>query len=103
MILADEPTGNLDSKTGQEILDLMDRLNQGGKTIVLVTHDPKTAARARRVVHMMDGVIDRIVVNDRRNVAPARSDDHGARRGSGRRAIPFGAAPCAHCARCRLG
>jgi ABC-type lipoprotein export system ATPase subunit/ABC-type antimicrobial peptide transport system permease subunit len=70
MILADEPTGNLDSKTGQEILDLMDRLNQGGKTIVLVTHDPKTAARARRVVHMMDGVIDRIVVNDRRDVAP---------------------------------
>ncbi len=71
MILADEPTGNLDSKTGQEILDLMDRLNQGGKTIVLVTHDPNTAARARRVVHMMDGVIDRIVVNDRRNVPPA--------------------------------
>ncbi|HTD67107.1 MAG TPA: ABC transporter permease [Candidatus Limnocylindria bacterium] len=69
MILADEPTGNLDSKTGQEILDLMDRLNQGGKTIVLVTHDPHTAACARRVVHMMDGVIDRIVVNDRRDVA----------------------------------
>ena len=71
MILADEPTGNLDSKTGQEILDLMDRLNQGGKTIVLVTHDPNTAARARRVVHMMDGVIDRIVVNERRSVSPA--------------------------------
>jgi ABC-type lipoprotein export system ATPase subunit/ABC-type antimicrobial peptide transport system permease subunit len=65
MILADEPTGNLDSKTGHEILDLMDRLNHGGKTIVLVTHDPNTAARARRVVHMKDGVIDRIVVNQR--------------------------------------
>src|SRR5687768_8800888 len=71
MILADEPTGNLDSKTGQEILDLMDRLNQGGKTIILVTHDPTTAARARRVVHMMDGVIDRIVVNERRNASSA--------------------------------
>jgi ABC-type lipoprotein export system ATPase subunit/ABC-type antimicrobial peptide transport system permease subunit len=73
MILADEPTGNLDSKTGQEILELMDQLNQSGKTIVLVTHDPNTAARARRVVHMKDGVVDRIVVNDRREVAPAKS------------------------------
>ncbi|HKQ40425.1 MAG TPA: ABC transporter permease [Verrucomicrobiae bacterium] len=70
MILADEPTGNLDSKTGQEILDLMDRLNQSGKTIVLVTHDLHTAARARRVVHMKDGLIDRVVVNDRRDLPP---------------------------------
>jgi len=75
MILADEPTGNLDSKTGQEILDLMDRLNRSGKTIVLVTHDPNTAARARRVVHMMDGLIDRIVVNDQRSVPPAEPTD----------------------------
>jgi macrolide transport system ATP-binding/permease protein len=66
MILADEPTGNLDSKTGNEILDLMDRLNHSGKTIVLVTHDPKTAARARRVVHMRDGVIDHIDVHEPR-------------------------------------
>jgi ABC-type lipoprotein export system ATPase subunit/ABC-type antimicrobial peptide transport system permease subunit len=73
MILADEPTGNLDSKTGQEILDLMDRLNRAGKTIILVTHDPNTAARARRVVHMMDGVIDRVVVNAERSVPPAET------------------------------
>ncbi|HEY0552170.1 MAG TPA: ABC transporter ATP-binding protein/permease, partial [Verrucomicrobiae bacterium] len=73
MILADEPTGNLDSRTGQEILDLMDRLNQGGKTIILVTHDPNTAARARRVVHMKDGLVDEIVVNERRNVAPGEA------------------------------
>jgi len=66
MILADEPTGNLDSRTGTEILDLLDRLNHSGKTIVLVTHDPNTAARARRVVHMRDGVIDRIVEQERR-------------------------------------
>jgi ABC-type lipoprotein export system ATPase subunit/ABC-type antimicrobial peptide transport system permease subunit len=67
MILADEPTGNLDSKTGQEILDLMDQLNHSGKTIVLVTHDPNTATRARRVVHMKDGQVDRIVENPRRS------------------------------------
>jgi putative ABC transport system ATP-binding protein len=63
MILADEPTGNLDSKTGQEVLDLIDRLNQGGKTIVLVTHDDRVASRAHRIIHMKDGLIDREVVN----------------------------------------
>ena len=73
MILADEPTGNLDSKTGQEILDLMDRLNQSGKTIILVTHDISTAARARRVVHMKDGLIDRVVMNAQRGVAPRQA------------------------------
>jgi macrolide transport system ATP-binding/permease protein len=73
MILADEPTGNLDSKTGQEILDLMGRLNQHGKTIILVTHDLNTAARARRVVHMKDGLIDRVVVNEQRSVPPEQT------------------------------
>jgi putative ABC transport system ATP-binding protein len=63
MILADEPTGNLDSRTGQEVLDLIDRLNQNGKTIVLVTHDDRVAARAHRIIHMKDGLIDREVVN----------------------------------------
>jgi len=62
MILADEPTGNLDSKTGQEVLDLIDRLNQGGKTIILVTHDDRVASRAHRIIHMKDGLIDREVV-----------------------------------------
>lgn len=63
IILADEPTGNLDSKTGTEVLDLIDRLNGDGKTILLVTHDDKVAKRAHRVIHMKDGRIDREVVN----------------------------------------
>ncbi len=63
MILADEPTGNLDSKTGAEVLEMLDRLNHDGKTIVLVTHDDKVAARAQRVIHMKDGQIDREVIN----------------------------------------
>jgi putative ABC transport system ATP-binding protein len=63
MMLADEPTGNLDSKTGEDVLELIDRLNQSGKTIVLVTHDERVAARAHRVIHMKDGQIDREVFN----------------------------------------
>ncbi len=63
MILADEPTGNLDSKTGLEVLDLIDRLNADGKTIVLVTHDDHVSERAHRVIHMKDGLIDRDVWN----------------------------------------
>lgn len=58
MILADEPTGNLDSATGTEILNLLDKLNAEGKTIVLVTHGEEVAERAHRVLHMKDGVID---------------------------------------------
>ena len=63
MILADEPTGNLDSKTGRDVLELIDRLNADGKTIVLVTHDDKVAARANRVIHMKDGRVERDVQN----------------------------------------
>ena len=70
LILADEPTGNLDSQTGLEILDTFDRLNAEGKTIVLVTHGNEVAQRAQRVIYMKDGVIDREVINRPR---PARS------------------------------
>ncbi|MBI1742920.1 ABC transporter ATP-binding protein [Candidatus Acetothermia bacterium] len=57
VILADEPTGNLDTKTGRSILELFKSLNQQGRTIVLVTHDPNVAANADRIVHVMDGRI----------------------------------------------
>ncbi|MEI6892198.1 MAG: ABC transporter ATP-binding protein [Pontiella sp.] len=57
LMLADEPTGNLDSKTGQEILELIDELHAEGKTIVMVTHDDEIAHRAQRVVQFMDGNI----------------------------------------------
>ncbi len=59
IILADEPTGNLDSATGDEIMNLFDRLYQSGNTIVLVTHEHDIAARAHRIIHLRDGKIDR--------------------------------------------
>jgi len=59
LILADEPTGNLDSTTEEEVLDIITRLNETGKTIVMVTHDDHVAERAHRVLHMKDGCIDR--------------------------------------------
>jgi putative ABC transport system ATP-binding protein len=57
VVLADEPTGELDAGTGQEILDLFRRLNAGGTTLVVVTHDDRLATEAGRVVHMLDGAI----------------------------------------------
>src|SRR5213082_1641198 len=59
IILADEPTGNLDSKTGKEIMALLERLHSEGNTIVLVTHENDIAAYAHRVVHIKDGVVER--------------------------------------------
>jgi putative ABC transport system ATP-binding protein len=57
LLLADEPTGELDQATGAEIVMLFDRLNSDGTAIVVVTHDPAVAARARRTIRMRDGAI----------------------------------------------
>ncbi|PCJ57815.1 MAG: macrolide ABC transporter ATP-binding protein [Planctomycetota bacterium] len=59
LILADEPTGNLDEKTGQDILDLLDEIHAGGASILMVTHDPEMMNRVERVIHLRDGLIDR--------------------------------------------
>ncbi len=60
VIFADEPTGNLDSATGVQIMDLLAKLNELGKTIIMVTHEPDIAAYADSRLHMKDGLIDRI-------------------------------------------
>jgi putative ABC transport system ATP-binding protein len=57
LLLADEPTGELDQATGAQIVKLFDRLNGDGTAVVVVTHDPAVAARARRTIHMRDGAI----------------------------------------------
>ena len=65
ILLADEPTGNLDSKTGQEIMSLFERLHHAGNTIILVTHEADVAAFARRSIHLRDGQVE----NDVRRAA----------------------------------
>lgn len=67
VILADEPTGALDSRTGREVMDLLHQLNAAGHTIILVTHDAEIAAQARRVVRLADGVV---VADDTQAAAP---------------------------------
>ena len=57
LLLADEPTGQLDSRTAAEIMNLLARMNERGKTVIVVTHDPAIAAYAKRIIRIRDGVI----------------------------------------------
>jgi putative ABC transport system ATP-binding protein len=61
IVLADEPTGNLDSKTGVEIMSLFERLHEAGNTIILVTHEPEVAIHAHRTIHIRDGQVEKDV------------------------------------------
>jgi putative ABC transport system ATP-binding protein len=68
-VLADEPTGNLDSRTTDEILALFDRLNNSGRTIILVTHEDEVSKRAKRVIRLKDGLLQ----SDTRNSEESRA------------------------------
>lgn len=63
LILADEPTGNLDTKTGDEIMDLLRQLHKQGNTIIVVTHENDIAAKAQRVIYIRDGLVEKEEVN----------------------------------------
>ncbi|MBT9149133.1 MAG: putative ABC transporter ATP-binding protein YknY [Dehalococcoidia bacterium] len=59
VLLADEPTGNLDTKTGKAIIGFLEKLNEEGKTMIVVTHNPEIASKAQRVISMRDGILER--------------------------------------------
>ncbi len=63
MIIADEPTGNLDSRSGEEIMNMLNKMNEQGTTIIMVTHDNAIASHAHRTIHLLDGHIDNIQTN----------------------------------------
>jgi putative ABC transport system ATP-binding protein len=66
LVIADEPTGNLDSHSGNEIMNLLHQLHERGRTIVMVTHDPKIAEHTQRTIHLIDGLVDNIIRNGRK-------------------------------------
>lgn len=75
IILADEPTGNLDSKNAEAVLQLFDQLHQDGATICMVTHDPASAKRASRCLEMFDGQLIKDDMNDKQQEQPQTMED----------------------------
>jgi len=73
LVIADEPTGNLDSHSGVEIMNLLHKLHEQGTTIVMVTHDPRIAEHTQRTISLMDGLIDTVVHNGVRRNATSYS------------------------------
>ena len=69
-LLADEPTGALDSKTSGEVMQLLTDLNAEGRTVVVVTHESGVAYRTKKIVHIQDGLIGRIEINDPNQTMP---------------------------------
>ncbi len=76
LVLADEPTGNLDTQSGNDIMELLQGLHEQGRTIVVVTHDPEVAVFAHRTIHLRDGRIEDIVVNHGGKASSKRKGPH---------------------------
>ena len=75
LVLADEPTGNLDSRSTSDVLDLLDELHDAGRTIVLITHEHEVAARSRRTLVVEDGRVVRDTPLPRRSLAARITDE----------------------------
>jgi len=88
LIIADEPTGNLDTHSGEEIMSLLHTLHKGGATIVMVTHDPAIAAHTQRTIHLRDGLVEQVVTNGKsstlRRLALSEVEGSNPSQGSGR-------------------
>jgi putative ABC transport system ATP-binding protein len=72
IILADEPTGNLDSKTSEEIMEMFNQIHTSGNTVVLVTHEEDIAEHAKRIVRLLDGVIESDRINQRKETVSGK-------------------------------
>jgi putative ABC transport system ATP-binding protein len=66
IVLADEPTGNLDSRTGSDIMEVFESLHSQGQTILLITHEPHIAEHASRQIHLLDGLVERDVITEKK-------------------------------------